>query len=178
MGDFEGGWVALCAPYPWLHKAKTFNKLSLLQAYIAQHDFDVVCLSETFLNSSENDDSDRRKIDGYSFSRSDHPSNLRKDEVCIYYKEHTPLVTRDYLCSLHNCLVAKILSYIERCFLTCLYPSPSQNNAEFKNFCVNLHIILSNINQQLPLCSIVRGDVIARYSKWSKKISQIPQLMK
>ena len=86
------------------------TKISLLQVYITQHNYDVICLSETFLNSSQN----------------------------------------------------------EKCFLTCIYRSPSQNQDEFKNFCNNFDILLNNINDELPLCSIVTSDFNARYSKWWK----------
>ena len=41
--------------------------MSLPQAYVTQHNCDIICLSETFLNSSIQNDDDRIKIDGYSF---------------------------------------------------------------------------------------------------------------
>ena len=50
----------------------------------------------------------------------------------------------------------------EKCFFTCIYHSPSQNQDEFKNFCTNFDILLSNINDEFPLCSIVTGDFNAR----------------
>ena len=50
-------------------------KISLvLQAYILQHNYDITCLSETFLNSSIESNDDRISIDGYNLIRSDHPS--------------------------------------------------------------------------------------------------------
>ena len=49
-------------------------KISLvLQAYILQHNYDITCLSETFLNSSTESNDDRISIDGYNLIRSDHP---------------------------------------------------------------------------------------------------------
>ena len=53
-------------------------KISLLQAYITQHTYDVICLSETFLNSSIQSDDNRIKIGGYNLIRSDHPSDSKK----------------------------------------------------------------------------------------------------
>ena len=108
-------------------------KISSLQAYVTQHNYDIICLSETFLNSI--DSSDRRiLIDGYNLTRSDHPSDSKTGRVCIYYKGHIPLTKRDNICILDNCLVTEIRSQIEKCFLTCIFRSPSQNNEEFESF--------------------------------------------
>ena len=65
-------------------------------------------------------------------------------------------------------MVTEIRSQNERCFLTCIYRSPSQNQDEFKNFCTNFDIFLNNINEELPLCSIVTGDFNARCPRWWK----------
>ena len=51
------------------------TKISLLQAYITQHNYDIICLTETFLNSSIPSDDNRITIDGYNLIRSDHPSD-------------------------------------------------------------------------------------------------------
>ena len=58
-------------------------KVSLLQGYITEHNFDIICLSETFLNSSLDSDDDRSKTEGYNLIRSDHPSGSKKGDVCF-----------------------------------------------------------------------------------------------
>ena len=55
--------------------AHNFYKVSLLRAYIFIHKFDLICISETFLNSNTAFDDDNLKIEGYNIVRSDHPSN-------------------------------------------------------------------------------------------------------
>ena len=68
-----------------------------------------------------------------------------------------------------NCLVTEIRSQNEKCFLTCVYCSPSQNQDEFENFCTNYkgeyQILLNNINNELPLCSVATGDFNACCSR-------------
>ena len=49
-----------------------------MQAYIADQNFDIVCLSETFLNSSIQNDDNKLKIDGYNLIRRDHPSDSKQ----------------------------------------------------------------------------------------------------
>ena len=92
------------------------TKVSLLQAYVIQHNIDIICLSETFLTSDTQDDDEKIKIDGYSLIRADHPSDSKKGGACIYYKEHIPLIKRDDLCMLDECLVTEIRSQNEKCF--------------------------------------------------------------
>ena len=87
-----------------------------LQAYVTQHNYDIICLSETFLNSSIDSSDTRILIDGYNLIRSDHPSDSKRGGVCIYYKEHIPLIKRDDICTLDNCLVTEIRSQREKCF--------------------------------------------------------------
>ena len=41
-------------------------KLSLLRAYLAFHNFDITCLSKTYLNSSISPDDERLEISGYN----------------------------------------------------------------------------------------------------------------
>ena len=50
------------------------------------------------------------------------------------------------------------------CFLSCPYCSRNENNNDLENFCVDLDLLRSNINQQLPIWSIVTGDFNARCS--------------
>ena len=59
-------------------------KISLLQAYIIQNNYDIICLSETFLNSSIQTNDDRISIDGYNLIRADHPSDSKRGGVFIY----------------------------------------------------------------------------------------------
>ena len=70
--------------------AHDFIKISSLQGYITDCNFDVICLSETFLNSSLHRDYDRLKIEDCNLKRSDDPIGLKKGGVCI--KQHIPLI--------------------------------------------------------------------------------------
>ena len=86
--------------------------------------------------------------------------------VCIYYKEHIPLIKRDDICTLDNCLVTEIHSQGEKCFLTCIYCSPSQSRDEFDDFYTKFDLLLCNINQEFPLRSVAMGDFNACCSRW------------
>ena len=132
--------------------AHEFIKVLLLLGYITECNFDIICLPETFLNSSLDSEDDRLKPEVYNLIRSDHPSGSKRGGVCVYYKEHIPLVRRDDLCTFSNCLVTEIHLQNEECFLTCLYQSPSQTQHEFENFCANLDTLTDHINNILLIC--------------------------
>ena len=66
-----------------------FLKLSLFRAYITVHNFDVICLSETCFDLSILHDNVR--VPGYNLCREDHPLNIKRRDVCIYYKISLPI---------------------------------------------------------------------------------------
>ena len=63
--------------------AHNYAKLSLLKAYLLFHKFDIICLSETYLNSSNSPDDETLEISGYNLVRSDHPFNSYKHHLNI-----------------------------------------------------------------------------------------------
>ena len=70
-------------------------KISVLWAYVAIKKFDVVSLSETFLDSSNLSDDENFDLTGYNVVRADHPLNTQKAGVCIYFKSSLPLKVLD-----------------------------------------------------------------------------------
>ena len=60
-----------------------FAKVVLLKAYNSIHKFDIICLSETYLDSYILPDDSNLEIPGYNFVRSDQPSN-KNVEVFLY----------------------------------------------------------------------------------------------
>ena len=52
------------------------------------HKFDIMYLSETYLDSNTPLDDDNLEISGYMLVRSDHPSNTKRGGVCLYYQNN------------------------------------------------------------------------------------------
>ena len=71
--------------------AQNFIRVSLLKTYIATHKLDVICLSETYLDSSMSNDDDNLEIPGYDLYRADRPSNTKRGGICICYRNSLPL---------------------------------------------------------------------------------------
>ena len=78
-----------------------------------------------------------------------------------------PSIRLSDLSIIKKCLVTEIKVNNEKCFFTCLCRRfPSQNHEELESFCFCLDLLLANINDQQPACSIVIEDFNARCLKW------------
>ena len=64
--------------------AHNYIKVSFLKASISTHKFDVICISEAYLDFDTTDDDGNLKIEGYNLIRADHSSNTKRGGVCIY----------------------------------------------------------------------------------------------
>ena len=77
-----------------------------------------------------------------------------------------PLIRRKELTNIKDCIVTEINVNNGKCFFTCLYRSPSQSHDELERLSANFDLLLSNINDLHPTCSIVLGDLNVKCSKW------------
>ena len=84
----------------------------------------------------------------------------------MYYKEHILIIKRDDLCTLKECLVAEIRVDKKRFFLYCMYRSRSQTQDEFEEFCNDLNLLLSNVNDVNAILPVITGDFNAKLSSW------------
>ena len=82
--------------------AHNFIKISLLRAYVSTQYFDILCLSETYLDSSISSNDSNLTIPGYDLYRADDPSNVKRvgggagaGRSCIYCKNFLPLKVID-----------------------------------------------------------------------------------
>ena len=60
--------------------AHNSNEVSLLQAISVSKKYDLICLSETFLDPSIDSSDERTTIEAYNLLRADHPSNKKGEE--------------------------------------------------------------------------------------------------
>ena len=115
------------------------SKLSLPSSYNTLHKFDVICISETYLDKSA--DNDALSIDGYNIIRADHPHNQKRGGVCIYFKEQLKLkqiITPNF----SECILCEILMGNKIGHITVTYRSPSQTASAFANFLKNFEKLL------------------------------------
>ena len=67
---------------------QNFSEVSLLNAYTSLNSFDMICFSDTCLDSRTLSHGRNQEFQGYDLISADHPSNVKRDGACIYYKNH------------------------------------------------------------------------------------------
>ena len=126
-----------------------FEKLSSLKAYNALHKFDIICLSETFLDSTISSRDTELLLDRYELIRADHPMDLKKGSVCVYFKNTLPVNVLN-INQLNECLIVEILYSNKKCHLITLNCSPSQSDIEFDEFITNFEVLLDRVYSLNP----------------------------
>ena len=127
-----------------------------LKAYISIYKHDFICLSKTYLDSSIPDN--LIEIEGYSLVRADHPDNIKRGGVCIYYKESLPVRIKR-LPYFKEALLLEMIHNNKKSLVSVIYRSPSQSYCEFETF-------LTEINNSKPSLAVIAGDFNARLPEW------------
>ena len=140
--------------------AHNFAKVNLLQAYNAIHDFDMICLPESYLDSSDNDN---LYIRDYKLVRCDHPWNIKRGGECVYFKESLPVSCLPNP-HLKECLIFEVSINNKRGYIVSMHCSPSQTSDDFNSFTTNLEKLVINISSTNPHFIIMIGDFNAKSS--------------
>ena len=90
-------------------------------------------LVKLILDSSFESDDKNFMLEGYNLIRSDHPSNIKMDGVCIYYKESLAVRLVD-ITSLPEYLVCELTIQNKKGYVAVMCRSPSQSSIEFESF--------------------------------------------
>ena len=137
--------------------------LTSIAAYNSVHKYDFICISETYLDSSVQSDDRNISVNGYNLIRADHPSNNKRDGVCIYYRESfaVQLVKTNYL---NECRLCEVSFNNKKGYIAVLYRSPSQNRLDFDTFNSNLKrflviLTLLTLIFQLFLAILMPGQI-------------------
>ena len=132
-------WFSICHWNLNSITAHNYLKISLSGAYILLHSFDVVCISETYLDSTTAVDDKTLAIAGYNLLRADHASNSKRGGVCVCHKSSLALRLID-VHYLQECLIFEVLIGEKSCNFISLYRSSSQSSDSFEDFADNLQL--------------------------------------
>ena len=151
-------------------------EISLIEAYNSVHKLDVFAVSETMLDCSISDDEDIF-IAGFSKEvyRSDHPSDTKVGDVCLYLRENLSIKRRTDLELLQEMVVSEIHIERKKIILVAIYRIPSQNNEQFGNFCDRLQLVITRIRRERPRALILTGDFNCRSSQWWEEDVEHPE---
>ena len=122
-------------------------------------------MSKTYLNNTI--PNNEIEIEGYSSDifRSDHPTNMKRGGVCLYYKDTLPILCAD-LHILDESIVVKLTLSRKKLFFVVIYRSPSQSSDEFNLFLSRLELVVEHMRLEKPDCIILTGDFNRKTKQW------------
>ena len=107
------------------------KKFNYIVDLINQDDFDLFCISESWLTEAILDQS--VEIDGFKFIRKDSPSGVRKHGVALYFKSSIKIV--EVPVPIPNVLCVHLIDFTVFCLVIYRPPTqPSQDNDELVRF--------------------------------------------
>ena len=86
-------------------------------------------------------------IEGDKLIRADHPDNIKRGGVFIYYKESLPVQVIN-LSYFKEALLLETSSNNKKVMVSVIYRSPSQTNDEFEAYLSNFHMLLNDLNNR------------------------------
>ena len=154
--------------------AHNFENINLLEAYNTINKFDVICLSESYLDSSTALDNDDLNIKGYNLYRADQPNNVKRSGVCAYISEWllVKCLSNTYL---QERLILEISVNDKKVYVISLYRSPSKTPDEFDSFINNLEKPIIDIYSQKADFVLMIDDFNAKSCNWSTNDTTTPE---
>ena len=104
-------------------------------------------------------------IEGYRLVHADHPNNIKRGGVCIYYKESL-LVRVINIPYINEALLLDMNYNNKKVIISVIYCSPSQSTDEFESFLLNFEQLLDDVSQCRPSLSVITSDFNARSVSW------------
>ena len=120
-----------------------------ISAYNSVYRYDIIC-KESFLDPTISDDDNILQVEEYNLIRADHPDNIKRRGVCLYFKKSLALMKIE-LSDITECLLCEVNVKGQVGFIIVSYHSPSQTSSQFDDFLSNCEklIMLRSFNQLL-----------------------------
>ena len=126
----------------------------------------MICLSESYLDSSVSSNNQNLHIKDYKLVSDDHPGNVKRGGVWIYFKKSLPVscLPNPYL---KQCLIFEVSINNKRGYAVSMYRSLSQTSNDFNSFITKLEKLVVNIFSSNLHFILMIGDFNAESSNWS-----------
>ena len=99
--------------------------------------------------------------------RADHPSNCKREGICIFYKATLPLRVLNFS-NLNECINFEVGIANKICRFFHLYRSSTQTQDEFQTLRSNLELNLDLLSSWNPFLTIMIGDFNAKSKHWCR----------
>ena len=144
---------------------ENFERVGLIEAHNAIFDYDLISICETNLNDSIEIPDPLLK--DYNFIHANHPGNVSRGGVGLFYKDTLPVIHRNDL-SFNECIVIELKFGRKKIFFTVLYRSPAskKGSPEFELFKLNFKNLHTNIMAENPYATFFTGDFNGHSQFW------------
>ena len=149
------------------HFISELYKSILVNCYTFIHNFDIICVSETFLNFGIAANHPNLEIAGYNLYCADYLSNCKRGSVCIFYKARLPLTVLN-ISNLNEGINVEVSIAYKTSYFIHLYRSPSQTQDQFQIFRSNPEQNYDSLSSCNPSFTIVIGHFDAKSKQWCK----------
>ena len=102
-------------------------------------------------------------MEGYNLIRADHPDNIKRGGVCLYFKKGLAL-RKIELSHITECLLCEVNVKGQVGFIIVSYRSPSQTSSQFDDFLSNFEKLFDDVQTFQPAFTVILGD----FNAWSK----------
>ena len=109
-----------------------------MRGYINVHKFDVICLSETYLDLSILHNDNNLQVPGQNLYKKDHLINVKRGAASIYYSITVALKTKN-IHYLLECINFEIRFKGKLCNFVTLYRSPNQSQDCLESLSITLN---------------------------------------
>ena len=127
--------------------------------------FDIICLSETYLDSGTPIDDENLEISGYTLVRSNHASNTKRWSLCLYYKNNLPLRVTN-IGYLNKCLTLELKIGDKTCNFIVVYRPTSETQMKLKLFLTILKWLWIFWPKNNPFLMVTMGLFSAKWKNW------------
>ena len=141
--------------------------LCIIKSLLIHSQVDVICISETYLDSDTSREEPNLERVGYTLIKADHPSNTKRGGACLYYRNSLvhQLLNIQYL---EECINFETSLAGKACNFVSLCRSPIQLHYIPEKFADNLELNLDTIANKNRYLIFILGDFNAKSSNWCK----------
>ena len=146
-----------------------------MEDYNTVFHYDIIALSETFLNNTVKDEDIFIEDFSKTIFRSDHPGGDQVGGVCIYFKKNLPIKRRKDLEIMQRSVVTEMNLNRQKIFFVVICRSPNQNSENFNLFQENLQKVIDSMKNLKPHTIVITGDFNCRSSQWWSGDRNLPE---
>ena len=125
--------------------AHSFSRISLIQAYMVQHDLHIAAFSESALSKDILDS--KIQIPGYCAIRFDLSDSDSHGGVIVYHKSNMAVINRTDLPTPQYTLILEIIINRKKAFFIHSYRKAGQTSTQAKNFATKFYELLEKVSE-------------------------------